>query len=106
MSSSSRTHKAATRHPVVPEEAPPLVVDNQVVSPGVSLWPFSIQFLESIEEKIIVTLSTYTINFSKALWGEGAHTFYPERWTEGKDKGLQPHLHSFSKCTRQCIGIK
>ncbi|GME42204.1 cytochrome P450 [Neofusicoccum parvum] len=73
---------------VVPKNAPPLVVDDQIVPPGT-----------------IVNMSAHIMNFSKELWGDDAHVFNPDRWTDGKGKSLEQNLHSFSKGTRQCIGI-
>ncbi|KAL1629222.1 hypothetical protein SLS56_005445 [Neofusicoccum ribis] len=61
--------------------------------------------LEQIDYLTIINMSAHTMNFSKELWGDDAPVFNPDRWIDGKGKSLEQNLHSFSKGTRQCIGI-
>ncbi|PNP82140.1 hypothetical protein FNYG_04329 [Fusarium nygamai] len=71
----------------VPRNAPPLVVDGQIVPPGT-----------------VIGMSAYTMNFSKELWGEDAHTFNPDRWLGAGGKALDTNMCSFSKGLRSCLG--
>ncbi|KAF5671908.1 cytochrome P450 monooxygenase [Fusarium denticulatum] len=70
---------------IVPRNAPPLIVNGQVVPPG-----------------SVIGMSAYTMNFSKELWGEDADTLKPDRWlgVGGKDA----NMCSFSKGLRSCLG--
>ncbi|KAF5701364.1 trichodiene oxygenase cytochrome P450 [Fusarium mundagurra] len=71
----------------VPSNAPPLVVDGQVIPPG-----------------SVIGMSAYTMNFSKELWGEDARAFNPDRWLGAGGKALDANMCSFSKGLRTCIG--
>lgn len=74
---------------VVPERSQPFMVDGKVVPPGT-----------------VVGMSAYTMNFSEELWGPDAKEFKPERWFGEQAKTLDSGLATFSKGSRQCIGIK
>lgn len=74
---------------IVPNTGEPLVVDGKVVAPGT-----------------IVGMSAYTMNLSAELWGQDAADFKPERWIGEGVKRLDAAMCTFSKGSRQCIGIK
>ncbi|KAF5637846.1 cytochrome p450 [Fusarium sp. NRRL 52700] len=73
---------------VVPRRSQPFVVDGKVVPPGT-----------------IVGMSAYTMNTNPQIWGQDAHSFNPDRWLGPNAKELETQLCTFSKGTRQCIGI-
>ncbi|GIZ48595.1 hypothetical protein CKM354_001164800 [Cercospora kikuchii] len=73
---------------VVPERSQPFMVDGKVVPPGT-----------------VVGMSAYTMNFSEELWGPDAKEYKPERWLGEQAKTLDSGLATFSKGSRQCIGI-
>lgn len=52
-----------------------------------------------------VGMSAYDIHLDESIWGEDVFTFRPERWL-GREKQLEKYLVSFSKGSRQCLGMK
>ncbi|KKY27769.1 putative cytochrome p450 [Diplodia seriata] len=73
---------------LVPADGPPLVIDGKVIPPGA-----------------IIGCSAYSVHFDESVWGPDARQFRPERWLTDDAKRLANYLVTFSKGSRQCIGI-
>ncbi|KAL1632890.1 hypothetical protein SLS58_011283 [Diplodia intermedia] len=73
---------------LVPADGPPLVIDGKVIPPGA-----------------IIGCSAYSVHYDESVWGPDARQFRPERWLTDDAKRLANYLVSFSKGSRQCIGI-
>ncbi|OJD31473.1 cytochrome p450 [Diplodia corticola] len=73
---------------VVPADGPPMVIDGQVIPPGA-----------------IIGCSAYSVHYDESVWGPDAREFRPERWLTDDAKHLANYLVTFSKGSRQCIGI-
>ncbi|KAI5867005.1 cytochrome P450 [Durotheca rogersii] len=60
-----------------------------------------------LPENTIVGVNGWVLHRNKEVFGEDAHTFRPERWTEGdpeKIKEMRRNLFSFGHGPRSCIG--
>lgn len=74
--------------------AQPLYVEGKLVPPGT-----------------VIGISAYTMHKSPELWGPDVGSFKPERWLEddgtvgGNAKNLEQWMCTFSKGSRQCIGM-
>ncbi|KAL1616073.1 hypothetical protein SLS56_011554 [Neofusicoccum ribis] len=73
---------------IVPHRPQPFVVDGKVVPPGT-----------------LVGMSAYTMHYDPGIWGSDAKSFNPARWLGPDAKHLETHICTFSKGSRQCIGI-
>lgn len=66
--------------------------------------PLQFNILKSNQS--IVGCSAYSVHYDESVWGTDARQFKPERWLMGNAKQLDNYLVSFSKGSRQCIGMK
>lgn len=70
-----------------PANNDPLIIDDKVVPPGVT-----------------VGMSAYTMHLNEEVWGANAREFCAERWLGEAGKGMDAHLVTFSTGVRSCIG--
>lgn len=92
---------------ILPANGPPLVIDGKVIPPGVRPFCFLSHGFNVLKcSQSIVGCSAYSVHYDESVWGTDARQFKPERWLMGNAKQLDNYLVSFSKGSRQCIGMK
>jgi cytochrome P450 len=96
---------SARLHRVVPPQG--AVLCGEGIAPGVSPLPLPMITIACrlTAAQTRVSFSHYVYNNDPAIFPD-PHSFKPERWLEANVEELERHMVSFSRGSRNCIGMK